>query len=158
MPLEVAFNATKDDNDLFQKKSVIFCWLTEVTLCHELPWITKWAQWLLKLLEKSLFFLQNTPLYSNTRQRTTASVPLPLRQTHSDQNLDTQQLQSSLTAVTIPNLSAAAMPSVSGVTTYGEALGGLIIKLWMNLTKHSLHAHAFGQKSIGFSLFGLTFK
>ena len=26
----------------------------------------------------------------------------------------------------------------------------LIIKLWMNLTKHTLHTHAFGQKSIGF--------
>ena len=33
-PPEVAFKATKDDDDLFQKKSVIFCWLTEVTLCH----------------------------------------------------------------------------------------------------------------------------
>ena len=29
---EVAFNATKDDDDLLEKKSVIFCWLTEVTL------------------------------------------------------------------------------------------------------------------------------
>ena len=97
-PPEVAFKATKDDDDLFQKKSVIFCWLTEVTLCHELPWITKWDQWLLKLLEKSLFFLQNTPPYSNTGQRTTASVPLPLHQTYSDQNRHTQHLQSSLTA------------------------------------------------------------
>ena len=26
----------------------------------------------------------------------------------------------------------------------------LIIKLWMNLTKHTLQTHAFGQKSIGF--------
>ena len=30
----VAFNATKDDDDLLEKKSVIFCWLAEVTLCH----------------------------------------------------------------------------------------------------------------------------
>ena len=29
---QVAFNATKDDENLLQKKSVIFCWLTEVTL------------------------------------------------------------------------------------------------------------------------------
>ena len=29
---EVAFNATKDDDVLLEKKSVIFCWLTEVTL------------------------------------------------------------------------------------------------------------------------------
>ena len=29
---QVAFNATKDDEDLLQKKSVIFCWLTDVTL------------------------------------------------------------------------------------------------------------------------------
>ena len=29
---QVVFNATKDDDDLLQKKSVIFCWLTEVTL------------------------------------------------------------------------------------------------------------------------------
>ena len=28
----VAFNATKDDDDLLEKKSVIFCWLTEITL------------------------------------------------------------------------------------------------------------------------------
>ena len=32
----------------------------------------------------------------------------------------------------------------------GEGLGGLIIKRWMNLTNHTLHTHAFGQKSIGF--------
>ena len=32
-----------------------------VTLWHELLCITKYDQWLLKLLEKSLFFLQNTP-------------------------------------------------------------------------------------------------
>ena len=31
-PTEVAFNATKDDDDILEKKSVIFCWLTEVTL------------------------------------------------------------------------------------------------------------------------------
>jgi len=49
----------------------------------------------LNCLKKSLFFLQNTPPYSNTGQRTTASVPLPLHQTHSDQNLHTQPLQSS---------------------------------------------------------------
>ena len=116
----------------------------------------------LNCLKKSLFFLQNTPPYSNTGQRTTASVSLQLHQTHSDQNLHTQRLQSSPVQsdcrITIPNLSATAMPSVSGVTTYGGGLGGLIIKLWMNLTKHTLHAHAFDQKSIGFSLFGLTFK
>ena len=29
---ELAFNATKDDDDLLEKKSVIFCSLTEVTL------------------------------------------------------------------------------------------------------------------------------
>ena len=29
---ELAFNATKDDDDLLEKKSVIFCWLSEVTL------------------------------------------------------------------------------------------------------------------------------
>ena len=29
---EVALNATKDDDDLLEKKSVIFCWLTEVSL------------------------------------------------------------------------------------------------------------------------------
>ena len=57
----------------------------------------------LKLLEKSLFFLQNTspvatPLHSNTRQTTTASVPLPIHQTHSDQNLQTQYLHFGLTA------------------------------------------------------------
>ena len=28
----VAFNATKDDDDLLEKKSVIFCWLNEITL------------------------------------------------------------------------------------------------------------------------------
>ena len=27
----VAFNATKDDDDLLEKKSVIFCWLSEIT-------------------------------------------------------------------------------------------------------------------------------
>ena len=85
-PPEVAFNATKDDDDLLEKKSVIFCWLTEITLCHELLPIRNWDQWLLKLVEKSLFFLQNTPPCRNTGQRTTASLPLPLRQTHSDQN------------------------------------------------------------------------
>ena len=31
-PPEVAFKATKDDDDLLQMKSVIFCWLTEITL------------------------------------------------------------------------------------------------------------------------------
>ena len=31
-PTELAFNATKDDDDLLEKKSVIFCWLTEVSL------------------------------------------------------------------------------------------------------------------------------
>ena len=116
----------------------------------------------LNCLKKSLFFLQNTPPYSNTGQRTTASLPLPLHQTHSDQNLHMQRLQSSPVQsdcrITIPNLSATVLPSVSGVTTYGGGPGGLIIKLWMNLTKHTLHAHAFDQKSIGFSLFGLTFK
>ena len=50
---------------------------------------------------------------------------------------------------------ATAIPSVSSITRWG-GLGGLFIKLWMNLTKHTLHAHAFDQKSIGFSLFGLT--
>ena len=57
----------------------------------------------LKLLEKSLFFLQNTSpvatlLYSSTRQTTTASAPLPLHQTHSDLNLQTEYLHSGLTA------------------------------------------------------------
>ena len=28
--------------------------------------------------------------------------------------------------------------------------GVKIMKLWLNLTKHTLHRHAFGQKSIGF--------
>ena len=28
--------------------------------------------------------------------------------------------------------------------------GVKIIKLWLNLTKHTLHTHAFGKKSIGF--------
>ena len=31
-PPEVAFKVTKDDDDLLQMKSVIFCWLTEITL------------------------------------------------------------------------------------------------------------------------------
>ena len=81
-------------------------WSTLNEKCHLLltqwsrffPWIRKWDQWLLKLLEKSLFFLQNTLPYSNTGQRTKASLPLPLHQTHSDRNLHTQHLQFSLTA------------------------------------------------------------
>ena len=31
-PPEVAFKAMKDDDDLLEMKSVIFCWLTEITL------------------------------------------------------------------------------------------------------------------------------
>ena len=116
---EVAFKATKDDDDLLQKKSVIFCWLTEMTLCHELLPITNWDQWLLKLVEKSLFFLQNTPPCSNTGQRTTASLPLPLRQTHSYQNFQTHHLLPSLTTESTRNLSVRAMPSVSGPTRLG---------------------------------------
>ena len=65
---------------------------------HELSWIRKWDQWLLKLLEKSLFFLQNTLAYRNTGQRARPSLRLPLHQTHSDQNLHMQHLQFSLTA------------------------------------------------------------
>ena len=113
----------------------------------------------LNCLKKKSFLLAE---YTSVQQyrtenysiRASATSPNPFR---SESTHAASPVQSDC-RITIPNLSATAMPSVSGVATYGGGLGGLIIKLWMNLTKQTLHAHAFDQKSIGFSFFGLTFK
>ena len=83
-----------------KEKSVIFCWLTEVTLCHELPWITKWDQWLLKLLEKKSFLLAE---YTSVQQYRTenysisasATSPNPFR---SESTHAASPVQSRLTA------------------------------------------------------------
>ena len=68
---------------------------------------------------KKVFSSCRIHLRATEEQRTTASLPLPLCQTHSDQNFQTHHLLPSLTTESTRNLSVRAMPSVSGPTRLG---------------------------------------
>jgi len=72
------------------------------------------------LLEKSLFFLQNTTSYSNTAQRRNYSIRAVATSPNSFRSkciYEASPVQSDC-RITIPNLSATAMPNVSCITRW----------------------------------------
>ena len=200
----VAFNATKDDDDLLEKKSVIFCWLNEITSSLHPGKATAnqqthhfWCGQKLSNLRshstrrkmimiylkrrvssfadslKSLYAISSRGLqddingFLNCFKKVFSSCRIHLRTAIPDRELQHPCLCHLTKPIQIrihirSNSSPVWLQSYDTKPQYhshakckwcynmGRDWVVLIRKLWMNLTKHTLHTHAFGQKSIGF--------
>ena len=129
------------------------------TLWHELLCITKYDQWLLKLLEKKSFLLAE---YTSSGYNLTVTA-IPDRKVqhpclcHFTKLIQIRTYTHSIAApVRLQNYSTKRQCHSHAKCKWCYKMGRewvvLVIKLWMNLTKHTWHTHAFGEKSIGFSV------